>query len=336
MNGDHSTAHNESTRVERAAGFVRRRRTAVVVYLKGFAMGAAATVPGVSGGTIALIAGIYDRFILALTNLDTELLKRVSGVHRQSGRTQFRQAASERDLVFLGLLFIGILTAIFTLARVFNALLETYPGPTFAFFGGLIGASAVVLYDRRWLSVRIHFIAAAVGFTLAFFVTGATTIGVFPETIWMVFIAAAISISGMVLPGLSGSFILLILGQYTYITGVVTSFGDNLLAVPSEQATMGLLSDGAVLGTYAMGAVVGFLTTAHVIRTALQRYPGATFAFLVSLMVGALRLPVVEVANTTDPSPVPVAVVLGAALAGAALVLVLERSTESVGYDAYT
>lgn len=336
MNGDHSTARREPTRIQRLVGFFRRRRETVVVYLKGCAMGAAGTVPGVSGGTIALIAGIYDRFILSLTKLDTEILKRATRIYRQSGREQFFEAAADRDLTFLVVLLLGIVSAIFTLARVFNAALETYPGPTFAFFGGLIAASAVVLYDRRWLARPEHFVAAFAGFVIAFLVTGATATDVFPETIWMVFIAAAIAISGMVLPGLSGSFILLILGQYAYITGVVTSFGDNLMALPSEQATTGLISDSAVLGTYAMGAVVGFLTTAHVVRAALKRYPGATFAFLVSLMVGALRLPVVEVANTTDPSLMPVAVVLGAALVGAVLVLVLERSTESVGYDAYT
>lgn len=316
-------------------GAVQQHRAALSVYLKGFAMGAAATVPGVSAGTIALIAGIYDRFILALTNLEPSLLGLLPGLATASGRERFTEEFVERELFFLLLLFLGLASAVVTLARLLNAVLTQYPGPTFAFFGGLIAASAAVLYDRRWLARREHALALVAGFSVAFVVTGATETGLFPETPWMVFLAAMVAISGMVLPGLSGSFILLILGQYEYLTGVLTSFTDSLAALLTGGEPENLVGDGLVIAVFLAGAITGFLTVAHGVRAALDRYPGSTFAFLVSLMVGALRFPLVQTVEETEPAALPVAIVILAAIAGAALVLILERSTVSIGYDAY-
>lgn len=334
MSEDHSDDEAPVRGVHSALALIDKRE-AVTIYLKGIAMGAAATVPGVSGGTIALIAGIYDRFIEALTRLDVGLIKLLPGIASTDGRARLIDAIIERDIAFLIALFLGILTAVLTLARVINAALGAYPGPTFAFFGGLIGASAVVLYDRRWLSRPHHVGAAIAGFSIAYVVTGATATDVFPETLFMIFIAAMFAITGMVLPGLSGSFILLIFGQFEYLTGVVTSFGDNVTALASNGEVESLVADLVVLGTFIVGAIIGFLTTAYAVRESLDRYPGATFAFLVSLMVGALRLPILEVADATEPSMGPILTVVAAALAGVLLIAVLERATTSVGYDAY-
>ena len=337
---DETDAPEESPSVpeedtNRLASYVRARAGPISVYLKGFAMGTAGVVPGVSGGTIALIVGIYDRWVLALTNLDTTLLKLLPGVVHSEGRRRLREAAVERDTPFLLLLFGGLLSAIFTLARVFSLLLDRYPGPTFAFFGGLIGASAIVLYDRRWLAEPAQVIGAVLGFVVAFVLTGATATGVFPATTWMVFLAAIVSVSGTVLPGLSGSFILLVFGQYEFVTAEVTEFGDSVTALVTDGSASGLASSGSVLTAYGCGAVLGFLTTAYAVRAALDRNPGVTFAVLVSLMIGSLRLPVQRAAENTDPAVGPVAVVLAAATLGAGLILLLERNTQSVGYGDY-
>jgi putative membrane protein len=323
------------SRRERLLQFVRERRGPLAVYLKGFAMGAADTVPGVSGGTIALIVGIYDRFIRALTLLDPRVLLLFRRVHRADGRTEFRQRLVEMEVPFLTLLFAGLLSAVFTIARVIHVALESAPGPTFAFFGGLIAASAVVLADRRWVSKWRDVAAAVAGFLVAFVVAGASGTGLLPTTLPMIFLSATIAISGMVLPGISGSFLLLLLGQFEYMTGVVTSFGDGVVTLLTGGTPENLVSDAAVLGVFALGAAVGFFTVAYAVRSALERYPSTTFVFLVSLMVGALRYPVIRVVETTDAAAVPVAGVALTAVVGGALVLVLDRYTDDLGYDEY-
>jgi len=314
------------------SGSLQERRETVAVYLKGFAMGSAATVPGVSGGTIALILGIYDRFIRALTGIDGRLARLATDLHRTDGRERFRAAVHEQDLPFLFVLFAGIGTAVLTLARVISAALAAAPGPMFALFGGLIAASAFVLFDRRWLTRLRHGIAAVAGFSVAFVVAGASSFGLFPETLPVVFLAAAIAISGMVLPGLSGSFLLLLLGQYEYLTGVASRVTNHGAALVSGTVPPGLTADLTVIATFGVGAIAGFFTTAHAVSAALERYPGVTFAFLVSLMIGALNYPLSRISEETDPSAVPLAVVVLAALAGAAIVLVFDRYTKDLEY----
>jgi putative membrane protein len=322
-----------SDRADRGVlAYLRNRRDAVAVYLKGFVMGSAATVPGVSGGTIALILGIYDRFIRALTMFDGHLAKLAIGLHTAEGRARFGTAAREQDLPFLLVLFGGVVTAVLTLARVISATLAAAPGPMFALFGGLIAASALVLFERRWFTRLGQAVAAVAGFTVAFVVAGASGAGVFPETLPVVFLAAAIAISGMVLPGLSGSFLLLLLGQYEYLTTIAGRLTDHAASLASGTVPEQLVGDVAVVATFGLGAVVGFFTTAHGVRAALERYPSGTFAFLVSLMVGALHYPVVRVAEETDPEPIPVAVVVLAALAGAVLVFLFDHLTEDLEY----
>jgi putative membrane protein len=290
------------------------------------------TTGSVSGGTIALILGIYDRFIRALTGIDGRLARLTTDLHRAEGREQFRVAVHEQDLPFLFVLFGGVVTAVLTLARVISATLAAAPAPTFAFFGGLIAASAVVLFDRQWLRRPRHGVGAAAGFAVAFVVAGASGSGLFPESLPMVFLAAVIAISGMVLPGLSGSFLLLLLGQYEYLTGVASSLTDHLATLASGQWPEELVTDGAVVATFGLGAVVGFFTTAHGVRAALERYPGSTLAFLVSLMIGALRYPVIRIGETAEPRPFPVAVVVVAAVAGAALVFAFDHYTADLEY----
>jgi len=317
----------------RLPGYLRERRETVAVYLKGFAMGSAATVPGVSGGTIALVLGIYDRFIRALTGIDGRLARLATALHRTEGRERFRVAAREQDLPFLLVLFAGVGTAVLTLARVISAALTAAPGPMFALFGGLIAASAFVLFDRRWLTRFRHGIAAVAGFSVAFLVAGASGVGLFPETLPVVFLAAAIAISGMVLPGLSGSFLLLLLGQYEYLTDVASRVTDHAATLVSGTVPPGLTADLTVIATFGVGALAGFFTTAHTVSAALERYPGATFAFLVSLMIGALNYPLIRVSEETDPSVVPLTGIVFAALIGGAIVLVFDRYTKDLEYD---
>jgi putative membrane protein len=334
MAGESSRPGEQSTR-ERFTGFVRARRGSVAVYLKGFAMGAAGTVPGVSGGTIALVTGIYDRLIGCVTRLDGSLLRLVPRLYRREARSKFLTRVREGDLAFLGILLAGYLTAIFTLAQVITAALDAAPGPTFAFFGGLIGASALVLFDTDWVFQPARIAAGVFGFVVAFGIAGASGSGVLPETAPFVFLAATISVSGMVLPGISGSFMLLLLGLYEYMTGAAAEFGSAVSTLVTGGNAEGLVTNGSVIGIYAVGAVVGFLTTAHVVERALERYPGTTFVFLVSLMVGALRYPILRVSETTETAAGPLAAVAAAALVGGGFILLVDHYTDDLEYDEY-
>lgn len=336
MAGESSKGRAETaTRREQVVGFVRAQQGVVSVYLKGFAMGAAGTVPGVSGGTIALITGIYDRLIGAFTGLDGTITRLIPRLHRREARAEFVTRLRESELAFLCLLFAGYLTAIFTLARLITTALDAAPGPTFAFFAGLIGASALVLFEPDWVFHPARVAAGVVGFALAFVIAGASGGGLLPETVPFVFVAATISVSGMVLPGISGSFMLLLLGLYEFMTGAAADFGSGLSALVTGGSADGLVADGSVIGVYALGAVVGFLTTAHVVKRALDRYPGTTFAFLVSLMFGALRYPFIRVTETTEVALEPVAAVAVAAVVGGGLVLAVDHHTDDLEYDEY-
>jgi len=320
---------------EAGVGVPRRSdpRTLVSVYLKGVAMGAADTVPGVSGGTVALITGVYERLIGALTSLDPRVLGHLRRLHRTKGRRSLRDGLLRMDVRFLIALALGVLTSVLTLSRVVHVALVEFRAHTFAFFFGLIGASAVVLYRSLSLETARQAGAGVAGFLVAFALTGASSSGLLPTTLPVVFVAGAVGITAMVLPGISGAFILLLLGQYRYLTGVLTDLVDRTLALVTGDPTAGLAASATTVTTFVVGAAVGLVTVAHLIRRALDRYRTATLVFLVSLMLGSLRLPVVEVLEGVSVwTPATTAGVGGVALVGALAVLGLDRYTDNLDY----
>ena len=299
----------------------------IAVFLKGVAMGAADTIPGVSGGTIAMITGVYERLVTAIAALDPRLLATLAGLHRASGRQRFVGTLRERDVHFLVVLGLGAVTAVVALSRVMHAAITGYPALTFAFFFGLIGASAVVLYGELSVDTVAAVAASAVGFGLAFWLPGTSAGGGFPTDLPFLFLTGAVAITAMILPGVSGSFLLLLFGQYEYLTGVLTRFVDGLLDVVSGGGPLPR-SEGVVVAVFLTGAVIGLLSVARAIRWALDSYRKATLAFLVSLMVGSLRLPVREIIVAVGPWQPAVAVtVLASAVVGAGVVFVLDRYT---------
>jgi putative membrane protein len=318
--GDGTTA--ETASAERLAD--EGPREYLAVYLKGAAMGTADAVPGVSGGTIALIAGIYERLIAAITDFDGDLLRSLLGVHTAEGRAEFAGRVRALDLAFLVALGLGVATALITVSRVLEVALEEYTALTFAFFFGLIAASAVVLYGEVSVDTPRRVAAAVFGFVFAFVLTGEVT-AVLPNTPLVVFLAGVVAISAMILPGISGSFLLLVLGQYEYVLRSLRQFTDAVVALDGPT----LVGEGSVLAAFAAGAVVGLLTISRVIEWALEHYRPATLTFLVSLMVGALRLPVERVAEATPEfTPAVTAPLVVAAVVGAGAVLALDYYTE--------
>ena len=301
-------------------------RDYVGIYLRGVAMGAADAVPGVSGGTIALVTGIYERLVTAVTDLDPWLLTLLPRLHTAAGRERLRRELAAMDLGFLIALALGVFSAIVTVSRVLEVALEEFTALTFAFFFGLILASAVVLYGEVSVDTPGRVTAAVVGLVVGFVLTGELT-AVLPTNPVVALLAGGIAVSAMILPGISGSFLLLVLGQYGYAVRSLSGFTDALAALDAA----GLRTHGSVVVAFGVGGVVGLLTVTRVIEYALEHHRGVTLAFLVSLMVGALRLPVERIlASTSSPGAGVLASLVLAAVVGGALVIGVDRATGDI------
>jgi putative membrane protein len=305
------------------------------VYLRGVAMGCADAVPGVSGGTIALITGIYERLIAAITAVDPDRIRRVLAGAKPANLPDARAAFLELDGPFLCVLGAGIATAIVTVLRIVEHLLEAAPVATFGFFFGLIAASAVVLRSEVDLSTPGRKAAAVVGFLAAFLTSGYAE-SVFGGGLGVVFVAGAIAVSAMVLPGISGSLLLVILGQYERMTDALSAFIDGIVSAVAAGDPDPAIAAAPPVVVFLAGGVVGLFTVAHAVRRALERRRAATVAFLVSLIVGALRAPVVEVDRTLAATGgswnAAAPEFLGVAAVGAAVVLVLDRYSGAIEY----
>ncbi|MFW6435291.1 MAG: DUF368 domain-containing protein [Halovenus sp.] len=297
-------------------------------------MGTADSVPGVSGGTIAFIVGIYERLITAITRLDPRAVLLLRDVHRRDGRRRFARRLVEMDVPFLVALGLGVVSAIVAVSRLMHVALQAAEALTFAFFFGLIAASAVVLYEHMAVDTPGRIAAAVAGFAIAFLVSGVTSGGDIAHTLPIIFVAGSIAIVAMILPGVSGAFFLVLLGQYEYLTGVLTSFVDGLIAVAvGDRGLASLVESATTVLTFGVGAVIGLFTVAHAIRWALDHYRLATLSFLVSLMVGALRLPVERVLDSGPTLAVGSVGALGLAVGvGAGAVLLLDYYTDDLAY----
>jgi putative membrane protein len=235
----------------------------LLLFLKGMSMGAADIVPGVSGGSVALITGIYEQLLESIKSIDkTAFQLLVKG--------QFSQLWKHVNAAFLLTLVSGILVSIFTLSKMITFLMDEYPIPLWSFFCGLIIVSAVIILRdiKRW-NVGV-ILALLVGTLVAYGVTSippTTT----PDALWFVFVAGAIAICAMILPGISGSFLLLILGQYERILGAVSS------------------KDLVTLILFASGCVVGLLSFSRLISWLLKNFHAMTIAVLSGFMLGSIN-----------------------------------------------
>jgi putative membrane protein len=295
-------------------------------------MGTADTVPGVSGGTIAVILGVYERLITALTTLDPRMVRHLAAIHTRGGRARLAAEILRADVAFLLVLGAGVLSAAASVATAMHVAVTRHPAPTYAFFFGLIGASAVVLYRHVEITTPRRVLVAVVGVSVAFLVTDPALARTGTATLPLLFVAGTIAVSAMVLPGISGAFLLLVLGQYEYVSGIPSRVFYGIASALGGD--VGPLVDSIVpFGAFAAGALLGLFSVAHAVRAALRRYREATFAFLVSLMVGALRLPITEV--TRSAGELSVLTVLAIALpagGGVLVVLLLDRYTEDLEY----
>lgn len=238
-------------------------RKYILIALKGMGMGAADVVPGVSGGTIAFIAGIYETLINSLKSIDLAALKLLL----RFDLTAFWQKINGN---FLLAVFSGILISVISLANLLTYLLATYPVLVWAFFFGLIVGSAIMIARKvkKWhIGVIVSLVA---GVAIAYFITAMTPTQT-PEALWFIFISGMIAITAMILPGISGSFILLLLGKYKFILASLTQL------------------DFKVMATFTAGCVVGLLAFSRLLSWMFARYHDLTVALLTGFMVGSLN-----------------------------------------------
>ncbi len=234
----------------------------LILALKGFAMGAADLVPGVSGGTIALLVGIYERLINTISNVSKITLPLL----RQK---KIKDAVSSIDWRFIIVLGAGILAAILVLSGPITYALEHHEPSVMAVFLGLVLASIWVLRKRiTWKHTTYN--ALGLGTIFAYWLTGLVP-GATSTHPLAFFFAGAIAISAMILPGISGSFLLVIMGKYEQ---VLTAVHDR---------------DLAIIAVFGFGVIVGVLVFSRVVSYLLHRYHDVTIAALLGFMLGACR-----------------------------------------------
>ena len=374
------------------------------LYARGLAMGAADIVPGVSGGTIALVTGIYERFVGALGSLSPAFLAPLA-------KGKLRDASREfwsMHWAVLVPLFAGILSAVVLMSRLITGLMEDRPGATYAFFFGLILASAWAPFARMKTRNWKHAVAAAAAAVAAWGIVGlqpdglrvgvragdesagvyvypgkirsesdlahitaaaggarvvvfdpkgvladqelnegvtrladedaleawlasAGGVGVLepaPAPLWWIFVCGGVSISAMILPGLSGSFLMLLLGQYHNVTSAISRMPEHVKSLLGSEpdalsrlAGRTLTDDAVFLGVFACGVGLGLMTFSRVVKWLFAHFHDVTMAALTGLMIGALRLPGSKVLEHSDQESW--GLVIGVGAIGAVLVAAL-------------
>ncbi|WP_319589485.1 DUF368 domain-containing protein [uncultured Draconibacterium sp.] len=231
--------------------------------LKGMGMGAADVVPGVSGGTIAFITGIYEELINSIKSINLTAIKLLLSFKL----AEFWKAINGTFLISV---FIGVGISVFSLAKGLEYLLHHYPILVWSFFFGLIVASAIYVARsiKRWKADTI--IGGLAGIVIAYLITVITPAEA-NTSYWFIFLSGAIAICAMILPGISGSFILVLLGMYKFILSAV---GDMNMAV---------------ILTFLVGAAVGIIAFSNVLSWLLKKYHNTTIAVLAGFMVGSLN-----------------------------------------------
>ncbi len=239
------------------------KRNYPLLILRGCAMGAADVVPGVSGGTIAFITGIYEELIDSIKAVDLQAVKLL---------LKFKLAEFWEKINgnFLISVIAGIGISIFSLAKLMTWLLENHPIYIWSFFFGLIIASSVLVAKeiKKWNIFTV--ISLILGAIIAYGITVMTPSET-PDSWWFIILSGAIAICAMILPGISGAFILLLMGKYTYILGAVSAFNIGVLLL------------------FAVGAVAGITSFSHLLSWLLKHHHTATVSLLTGFMVGSLN-----------------------------------------------
>lgn len=236
----------------------------IIISLKGMAMGAADVVPGVSGGTIAFISGIYEELLNSISSFNFSLLK----VFRKEG---FKQVWNTVNGPFLLALFIGISVSVLSLAKLIATLLENHPIVIWSFFFGLVLASIIYIGKQITTWTIGSVLCLIFGVILAFYITTLNPMVSENSSPWFLFLAGMIAICAMILPGISGSFILVLLGAYKPVLNALNT------------------RDFFNIIIFMFGAVLGLLTFSRILKWLFFTYKNYTLATLTGFIIGSLN-----------------------------------------------
>ncbi len=263
-------------------------KTFIVRLLKGFAMGAANVIPGVSGGTMALITNIYEELIDSLKSFNLSTLKIIF-------KGQFRTLYRQFNLNFLIPIMLGIVLSILSLAKLFDYLLIEYPSHTWSYFFGLVLASVfyvgVKIKYWNWRIITIFMVGALVAFTISFVSPSPTE----NTSYFFIFICGLIGICGMILPGLSGSYILMLMGNYHLLMvksiNSISEFAHSLLSGSISTFISSSEFDLLIYFLiFLIGSTIGLITFSNMISWIFNKYHDATLALLTGFVFGSLSI----------------------------------------------
>ncbi|MEC7731419.1 MAG: DUF368 domain-containing protein [Candidatus Neomarinimicrobiota bacterium] len=242
---------------------IRTTKEYLSLSLKGMAMGAADIIPGVSGGTIAFISGIYEELIETINNVNFEAIKKLKNNGIKSFWTHI-------NANFLIALLTGIAISIMSLAKVITHLLETHSQLLWGFFFGLIVASVYIVGKQvnKWDINNI--ISLIIGSSIAFYITILNPMQN-PDALWFVFLSGSIASCAMILPGISGSFILLLLGSYEFILVAIKDFKLDVITI------------------FGVGCITGLLAFSKLLNWLFKKYHDITIALLTGFLIGSLN-----------------------------------------------
>ena len=249
---------------------MRKLKDYLMVGVKGACMGAADVIPGVSGGTIAFITGIYDEFVGSIARVDAEAVRLLL-------KGKIRDFWKHINGTFLLSVVAGIGVSVVSLAGLMQMLLSDYPVQTWAFFFGLIVASSLFILRgiSGWKALDGGLLALGVVLGVTVCTLSPTQT---PDALWFIFISGAIAICAMILPGISGSFILLILGKYQYIMGAISGL------TTEENFSQNLV----IIAVFLVGAVFGILSFSKFLHWLLARWNKETLIVLAGFIIGSL------------------------------------------------
>ncbi len=270
------------------------------ILIRGFLMGTADTVPGVSGGTIALITGIYEELVHNISKIN---FKFITYLFKGKFNKFFEIMKDEIAFNFFIPLGIGIVLAVICFSKVITYLITNYMSFTFAFFAGLILASAYLVFNEIENLTIKNLIGGIIGFVFAFIFVGLNPIQA-NHSLLIIFFSGFVAICAMILPGISGAFLLLLLGQYEFMLSAL-----NELKIPE-------------IVTFICGAAVGILSFSRILDYLLKHYKSITMSFLAGLMLGTLRLPYSKMSDINSTSVIGIIIL---AIFGFLLVIVLEK-----------
>ena len=277
-------------------------KEAFLIFIRGLFMGSADIVPGVSGGTIALITGIYGHLVEAISNIRFGFIKPL--IHGDL-KGFWNQLLEEIDFKFFIPLILGIGVAFLTLAKVVTYCMDNHTAMTFSFFLGLIIASAVILFRKISKINFKHVIAAIIGLILTYIFVSLNPIAG-DHSLILIFFSGMIAICAMILPGISGSFLLFLLGQYEYMLTALHELHFSEIIV------------------FVIGALIGILGFSKILNYLLKNYEEIIMAFLIGVMLGSLKVPAVEIVKSVSMNFAGLLPCVIVAVIGFVLIIVLE------------